>query len=135
MDSLIFALGAVLPIILMVAIGYVLKRIGMLDGTIAKALNRLVFRLFLPVMLFLNIYKIQSFASVGFGYIGYAIGMLLVIFLLSIPAVLLITRQAPRRGALLQACFRSNFALIGIPLAQSLFGTEGGIVASLLSAF
>lgn len=134
MDSLLFAIGAVLPIILMVAIGYFLKRGGLLDGTIAKALNRLVFHLFLPVMLFLNIYKIGSFSSVGLGYIGYAVVILLVIFFLALPAVLLVTRIPSRRGALLQACFRSNYALIGIPLAQSLFGEEGGIVASLLSA-
>lgn len=134
MDSLIFAVGAVLPIILMVAIGYFLKRGKLLNETIAKALNRLVFHLFLPVMLFLNIYKIQSFSSVGLGYIGYAVVILLCIFFLALPAVLLLTRHPARRGAVLQACFRSNYALIGIPLAQSLFGDEGGIVASLLSA-
>lgn len=135
MDSLIFALNSVLPIILMVAIGYILKRIGLLSGTIPKALNKLVFHLFLPVMLFLNIYKIRSFSSVGLGYIGYAAVMLLVIFFLALPAVLLITKHPARRGALLQACFRSNYALVGIPLAQSLFGDAGGMVASLLSAF
>jgi predicted permease len=34
----------------------------------------------------------------------------------------------------LQGIFRSNYALIGIPLAQSLFGDEGATVATLLSA-
>ncbi len=135
MDSLIFALNSVLPIILMVTIGYILKRIGLLSGNIPKALNKLVFHLFLPVMLFLNIYKIQSFSSVGFGYIGYAAVILLVIFFLALPAVLIATKPPARRGALLQACFRSNYALVGIPLAQSLFGDEGSMVASLLSAF
>ena len=135
MDSLIFALNSVLPIILMVAIGYFLKRIGLLGGNIPKALNKLVFHLFLPVMLFLNVYKIQSISSVGVGYIGYAAVILIAIFFLALPAVLIVTKQPARRGAILQACFRSNYALIGIPLAQSLFGDEGGMVASLLSAF
>lgn len=135
MDSLIFAMNTVLPIILMVAIGYILKRIGLLNLTISKALNKLVFHLFLPVMLFLNIYKIQSFSGIGLGYIVYAAAMLLCVFLLALPAVLLATKAPARRGALLQACFRSNYALVGIPLAQSLFGDAGGSVASLLSAF
>ena len=50
--SLIFALNSVLPIIFMVALGYILKRIGLLSGNIPKTLNKLVFHLFLPVMLF-----------------------------------------------------------------------------------
>lgn len=134
MDSLIFALNAILPIILTVAVGYFLKRIGLLNGTLAKALNKLVFHVFLPIMLFLNIYKIENFSAVGFGYIGYAVVVLLGIFFVSIPAVMLRTANPARRGALLQACFRSNYALVGIPLSQSLFGAEGVAVASLLSA-
>ena len=35
----------------------------------------------------------------------------------------------------MQATIRSNYALIGIPLATSLFGQEGAVVATILSAF
>jgi len=134
MDSLIFAINAVAPIILMVAIGYVLKRIGMLKADLAKAANKLVFRLFLPSMLFLNVYKIESIGTVEIDYIVYVVAVLIIIFLLSVPAVLALTKKRERRGALLQAAFRSNYALIGIPLAQSLFGEEGVTVATILSA-
>ena len=135
MDSFIFAMNAVLPIILTVGIGYLLKRCGLLNLNLAKALNKLVFRIFLPIMLFLNVYKIKSFSGIGIGYVLYAAVILLAVFFLALPAVLATTKQLPRRGVLLQACFRSNYALVGIPLAQSLFGDAGGAVASLLSAF
>jgi predicted permease len=58
----------------------------------------------------------------------------MLVFAASIPAVMAVTRSGEKRGALLQACFRSNYALIGIPLAASLFGQEGVSVATLLSA-
>lgn len=134
MDSLIFAFEAVTPIILMVAIGYLIKRIGFLTADMAKIINKLVFRIFLPSMLFLNVYKIDSLAALEFDYILYAVIAIILIFLLSVPTVMKITPQGDRRGALLQACFRSNYALIGIPLAASLFGQEGVAVATLLSA-
>lgn len=134
MDSLIFAINAVAPIILMVAIGYFLKRWGLMNAGFAKAANKLVFRLFLPVMLFLNVYKIENFDGMNFGYVAYVIGMVLAIFLLAVPAVIAFEKNQQRRGALLQATFRSNYALIGIPLAQALFGQEGVAVATLLSA-
>ena len=134
MNSFLFALGAVAPIILMVAIGYLIKKIKLANADTAKALNRLVFRVFLPCMLFLNVYKMDSIGEIDLGYVAFALTVLLVIFVLGIPCVMLATKQGARRGVLLQAVFRSNYALIGIPLAQSLFGEQGLAIATLLSA-
>ena len=134
MNSFLFAISAVAPIMIMVAIGYLLKKIKLANADIAKALNRLVFRVFLPCMLFLNVYKMDSIGEIDLGYVAYALIVLLVIFALGIPCVMIVTKQGARRGVLLQAVFRSNYALIGIPLAQSLFGEEGLAIATLLSA-
>lgn len=134
MDSLLFSIGAILPLLLMVSVGYFLKRIGLINQSLARSLNKLVFRVFLPVMLFLNVYRIESFASIGLGYLRYAVLAVLVTFALAIPVVLLVTPTSARRGVMLQGIFRSNYALIGIPLAEALFGQEGVIVASVLSA-
>ena len=135
MDSLIFAFNSVSPIILTVAVGYFLKKIGMMDSEFSKKANKLVFRVFLPAMLFLIVYGIENLSLVSFGYVIYSIIALLVIFFLAIPTVIMLTKEKSRRGALLQGVFRSNYALIGIPLASSLFPTEGAAVATLLSAF
>ena len=135
MDSLIFAFNSVSPIIATVAIGYFLKKIGLMDADFSKKANKLVFRVFLPVMLFMNVYGIENLASVSFGYVFYALGALLVIFLLALLGVRLLTDKDRCRGAMLQGVFRSNYALIGIPLASSLFPAEGAAVATLLSAF
>lgn len=134
MESLIFAFNSVSPIICTVAIGYILKKIGLISGDFAKNANKLVFRVFLPAMLFLNVYGIDNLSLVNFGYVLYALISLLIIFGLAIPTVLLLTDKKKCRGALLQSVFRSNYALIGIPLASSLFPGEGAAVATLLSA-
>ncbi len=134
MESLIFAINAVMPIVLMVVLGYFLKKKGFMPPEFSKKANTIVFRICLPAMLFLNVYKIEDIGQVSFGYIVYAVAVVLFIFAVSIPLVMRITKNGGSRGALLQASFRSNFALIGIPLAQSLFGQEGVAVAALLSA-
>ncbi|MBO5909068.1 MAG: AEC family transporter, partial [Clostridia bacterium] len=133
MESLIFSLNAVLPIIIMVIIGYVLKKIGFVDADFAKVINKLVFRVFLPVMLFLNVYKIENIAAYNFTYILYAAIAALSLFAIAIPVVIAYTPKNERRGVLLQAVFRSNYALIGLPLAGALFGEQGEIFASLMS--
>lgn len=135
MDAFIFAVNAVLPIIIMVAAGYFLKRIGILGVSIAKVMNKVVFKLLLPCMLFLNVYKIKSIWGFDFGYVWFGMAMTLAVFILGIPLCMLVTKKNEQRGVLLQAVFRSNYALIGIPLATSLYGEEGSIIATLLSAF
>ena len=135
MESLIFAVNAIAPIVLTVALGYILKKKGFMDERFTKMANKLVFRVFLPCMLFLNVYKIESIGDIDLGYAAYAVGMGLFIFVAGLFAVMLLTKQPERRGVLWQSIYRSNYALIGIPLAQSLFGEEGAMVASLLSAF
>ena len=135
MEDIIFAINATAPIVLMVVVGYFLKKIGLIDATLAKAANRLVFKVFLPCMLFLNVYKIESFEDIDFTFVWYALGATLVLFLGAIASVRLITPENAKRGALLQSVFRANYALVGIPLATSLFGERGSIMATVLSAF
>lgn len=134
MDSFLFSVGAVAPIVLMVIIGYFLKMIGWMDERFAKDANKLVFRAFMPIMLFLNIYRIEDLSGIDFGFIGFVLIILLAVFFLSIPASAVVTKNKDRRGVLIQAAFRSGYSLIGIPLAESLYGAEGAIAATLLSA-
>ena len=134
MDSFLFAIEAVSPIILMVVIGYLLKRIGLIKKEHAKAVNKWVFRVFLPATLFLNVYKIRDLAAIEIEYILYALTVVLVLFAAALPLSLWVTKHRDRRGPFVQVSFRSNYALVGLPLAESLFGAEGMLVATLLSA-
>ncbi len=135
MQSFIFAANATLPIVIMVLIGYFIKRIGLFKPDAAKAVNNIVFRVLLPAMLFLNIYKIDDFGSISLVYVWYVIGFTILLFFIFLPIVNLYFKQKNQRGVILQAIFRSNYALIGIPLATALFGDNGAAVASLLAAF
>lgn len=135
MKDLLFVINAILPIILMIIVGYFLKKIKLLESEMAKKLNTLVFRVFLPIMLFLNVYKIQNFSEIDFVFVWYAIGITVLLFLIGVPLMGIIFKDNRQRSVMLQGIFRANYALVGIPLAQSLFGEEGSIMASLLSAF
>ncbi len=134
LDSLKFAFNSVSPIILTVAVGYILKKIGLMNADFSKVSNKLVFHVFLPTMLFMNVYGIGNIADIDFGYVLYSVVFVLAVFLIAMPAVRLITPKNECRGVLAQSFFRSNYALIGIPLASALFGYEGAIIATLLSA-
>ena len=133
-NSFLFAAGAVLPIVLLVLIGYLAKRLGLIPEGITKHLNRVVFRLLLPCNLFLNVYGMDGFGDVQPGYILYVLIAAPILLLLALPIILRLTRDPAQRGALSQAVFRSNYALVGIPLATEIAKQEGAVVATLLSA-
>ena len=133
MDAFIFATNAVVPIIAIVAIGYILKRIGFMTERFSLAANKLVFYVFLPCMLFLGVYRIEGLGGIDLGFVAYALAAELCIVVLSFVIITLTCKVRDRKGVLLQAAFRSNYALIGIPLAGALSGEAGVAVASLLS--
>lgn len=128
------ALNAVAPIILLILLGYLLRQRGFLTEPFLQVGNKLVFKLMLPTMLFINIYRIDSLSGIRWDLAIYALGAILVIFCLSLISSVLTTDVAQRRGVILQCCFRSNFVIIGLPLAASLGGAEAEAVAAVLSA-
>lgn len=135
MDTLLFALNAILPIIILIALGYQLKRIELFNQNFLKVANRFVFRVALPVLLFYNVYNIDSIKDIDWPTVIYAVVMITIIFFLGIITVLLLVKDDRRKGVVVQAAFRSNYAIVGIPLATALGGVEATAIASILSAF
>jgi predicted permease len=86
-------------------------------------------------MLFVNVYDIESFSSIQWDLVLYACAAVMLIFLLGLISTGMVTKKAERRGVLLQCTFRSNLAIIGLPLAASLGGAEAEAVAAVISAF
>jgi len=135
LDDLLFTTNAVMPIVAMVAVGYFLKKLNIITRSGAKEMNKLVFKLFLPVLLFLNVYNIESVSGIGFGYVGYVCAVVLLIFFAALLCVGFVTGDPRKKGAWVQVTFRSNYALIGIPLATSIAAETGSALATILSAF
>lgn len=130
------AVNAIAPIILLILLGYVLKRIKFLPESFIKTGNKLVFKVLLPAMLFMNIYD-SDWSAFRWELILYSVILILVIFCLGFVTAVLTTKRADRRGVILQCAFRSNFAIIGTSLAASLAGgtVESGATVALLQAF
>lgn len=130
------AVNAIMPIILLIVLGYILKRVNFLSKGFLKTGNKLVFKVLLPIMLFMNIYD-SNWSAFRWDLILYALIVILVIFGLGLITCVLTTKKAARRGVILQCTFRSNFAIIGTSLAASLAAGNTAVNATvaLLQAF
>lgn len=135
METLIFALNAILPIILLIFFGYFLKRKNFLDEDWFRKGNKLIFRVCLPCLLFTNVYNIESFTAINWSVVVYSEIAIFTVFFLGLLLVKLTIPDDRQKGVILQCTFRSNFAIIGLTLAESLGGQEGVGIAAILSAF
>lgn len=132
--TFVTTVNAVLPLILLILLGYVLKRIGFLNKNFLKIGNKLVFNVLLPCMLFINVYdKMNSFSDVPWSVVLYSVIIIILIFGLGLLTAVLTTKKSSRRGVILQCTFRSNYAIIGLSLVERLGGD--GALASVVSAF
>jgi len=122
MDSLLFTLNAVLPIIICIVIGYVLKLLKLFPDNFWGMLNKLCFRLLLPVLLFKNIYDIADIRALGeyWQVILFCAIAIIAIFFIGLLIVIFFIKDDKQKGVVLQCVFRSNYAIIGIGLIQLL---------------
>ena len=129
------AVNAVFPIVLLILVGYALKRIGFLTKEFLQVGNKLVFHVCLPCMLFVNVYGIAGVQALRWDVILFCLVMVLVIFGLGLATALMTTKVIARRGAILQCTFRSNLAIIGLSLASAVGGEEAQGVTAIVAAF
>ena len=135
-SNFFIALGAVVPLFILIGIGALVKHLKLLTETELNHVNRMVFKVFFCIMMFYNLYT-ADFAStfrpqlILFGCLG-----VLALFLLALGASFALEKEVPlRRGAMAQAIFRSNFVLMGIPIVGNIFGPEGLAIPTMMIAF
>lgn len=133
--TFLFAMNAILPIVLLIALGVFLRKIHLIDQHFNNVLIKYVFRVGLPVLLFYNVYQIESFDEINWDIVIYTTIATLLIFAIGIVIVKIFTKDDRQKGVVLQTAFRSNYALTGIPLAEAIGGAAALKVVSLLAAF
>ncbi len=129
-----YTINAVLPLLLMTALGVALRRSGFADVSFFQKCDKLSFHVFIPAMLFYNIYSIDGLSAVRWSGVLYCFAALTLLILLSLLLLPFIKRR-DRKGVQLQCAFRSNFAIIGVPLADALGGAQSVAFASIISGF
>ena len=135
MENLILSFNVVLPLFLNIALGYALRCMHMLDEFTQKNLNKLVFKVFLPIYVFNNIYTTNIAVAFQPGLVALTMGGVLAIFAFLMAFVPKVETDNAKRGVMIQAIFRSNFVLFGLPVAVSLCGENNVGPTSLLVGF
>jgi predicted permease len=126
-------LTIVLPVFLVIGLGYVLRRRRFIDETANAWLSRLVFFVAAPALLF------RSTAQQHFAWSSSAPALAIIAGLTVVAAIIVYgaARRLPpaRRGVLVQGAVRSNTVFVGLPLVLNAYGEQALGPASVLIAF
>lgn len=119
LENLIFSLNATIPLFLLMVIGYIMKRIGLLDEHSTGVINKVVFRVFLPALLFSDVSN-QDFVTLwDTQFVLFCVVATLVSILLA--AVISKSDKKENRGEFIQASFRSAAATLGIAFMTNVY--------------
>ena len=127
-----YSFNAVMPIILLILLGVFARRKGFLEPPMLRKVNKFNFRFNFFAMMFMNLYEVESIRQMPVRMGVFMIASHCLLVLLGIILSGFLTGERFRRGVLVQALFRSNYAIIGIPVTVALVGDIGGQIASFL---
>ena len=130
MSNLVFSLNTTMPVFLMMVLGFFLHQVHIIDDGFASKLNKFVFSITLPVMLFhqlgsTNFVDAWDSRFVLFCFTVTAVTIALVWFLS------FGIHSLPERGEFVQAAYRSSAAILGIAYMQNMYG-DASMVSLLL---
>ncbi|MBQ7017022.1 MAG: AEC family transporter [Firmicutes bacterium] len=135
MDNLLYSLQSVVPLFVLILMGYLLRRFKIINDAFVDVGTKIGFKMALPVLLFQQVSAADLNTAFNPNLVLFAvISILMVIGLLCLLVPLFVKGNA-QRGAIIQAIYRGNFAILGVPLAINMFGEAGAAPTSLLLPF
>ncbi len=134
-NDLLFSCNVVVPIFLLIVLGYVLTRVKLWDEHFLKVANNVCFKCLLPVLLFYNVASANIFEVFNGKLILYVCLCACVLCGALFVIVPLFVKDNKRKGVMIQGTFRSNFLLFGVPLGLSIGGTAGSTLAAVVASF
>lgn len=135
MENFLLTLNIVLPIFLVMAVGFACRRGGLVSAEGISSINKLAFKVFLPCSLCKSLMNVDPNSIVNSSVLAFAFVGVILVFLLGFLIIPRIEKVNARRGVMIQGLFRSNYAIFGIPVCEALFPQgDGGVAAMMVIA-
>jgi predicted permease len=128
-------LNIVLPVFAVIALGALLKRLGLIDAPFLQQTNRLVYYVCLPLLLFHEIGRADFLTNFNGRLILGSILAVSVTFLASYAYTVIRGYPAAARGVFSQGAFRGNIAYVGLAIVFNALGPSGLTRAGILMGF
>lgn len=125
MEYLYFTLKTVAPVFMMVFLGYILKRKGVILPGFVKSASQIAFYSGLPALIFLNIASANLKALFQLWDIVFVYGAIVLMTVVMIYLSKYFKWKPQVRAAFVQGTIRANYAYIGLAVLENIYGAQG----------
>ena len=123
MKDLLFSVNTVLPMALLLLMGYGFRKTELFSAEFVAKGNRFCFYVLLSCSLFKNLYD-SELSAFPLRMSLFTAAAVLTEFVIAVLLAKHISDEKRQQGVIVQGSFRSNFAYIGIPLSTMMFTDE-----------
>lgn len=132
MDQFLLSFYIVFPLFFYILAGFCIRRLGLMDTPSFTKLNQTIFKIFIPLMLFINIYQADFTSALNPRLFILCCGLILLLFLLLCWLVPKFDSTRADIPVIVQGIYRSNYVLFGFTIASSIHPNQDiGVVSSL----
>lgn len=134
MDSFIYSINATVPIFLVIIIGGLIKKWGIIDDHFANKANKYVFNVALPVMVFEDIAAGDIKSQFDIRFVLYCMIVTIICFVATWTLSELFMKDKTMIGSFVQGSFRSSAAILGIAFIHNMYDSSGMAPLMIVSA-
>ncbi len=125
MDAFIYSLNSTVPIFLTMIVGWLIKKLGIINDEFANKANKYVFKVALPLLLYKDLAKQDFYSSFDGKFVLYCALTTFVVFTSVWIATVIFMKDRSMRGAFIQGSCRSSAAILGMAFIQNMYQDVG----------
>lgn len=125
MSNFIFSLNATIPIFLVMVLGWILMRLGLFNQNFNAVADRYVFKVALPILLFVDIATADIYDIFTWKFVIFCIIVTTIMFIGTWGLANLWMKDKSMVGAFSQAAVRGSGAILGIAFVENIYGGAG----------
>lgn len=134
MDSFVYSLNATVPIFLVMIIGWVIRRLGIINDEFVSVCNKYVFKVSLPFLLFKDIKNADISGGFDARFVLFCMIVTSICFLGTWAVCELVVRDDRIIGSFVQGACRSSAAILGMAFIQNMYKDSGMAPLMIVSA-
>ena len=126
MEVFLTSIGSILSIVLLIALGYILKEKNWFSDSFSGNISKLIMNIALPASIFVSVLKyltLKSLLSLT-GALVYTFLSVIIGYIFAYILVKILNVPVGRRGTFINTVVNANTIFIGLPLNIALFGNE-----------
>jgi len=122
LSDLLFSFNAVIPIFLVMLLGLFVKRLNIIDTSVTRQMNALIFKIVLPIMLFNTVYGSDYSQMLDLKFILFLVLSVITFFFICWIIAVKFIPDRKMKGAFIQGSFRGNYVILGVALSTEVLG-------------